>query len=136
MRYNLQRTSYSFSGVIKGLIIANIIVFVIEMFAGTKFLQVFGLVPIRVTKGLWLWQLVTYMFLHGGFFHLFINLFVLWMFGRAIESAWGGSEFLKYYFTCGLGAAVLTILTGPFAGIPLFRMDVNYCFRKILRVIN
>jgi membrane associated rhomboid family serine protease len=115
MNFSFYPSSYYFRGAIKWLIITNIGVFVIEMFAGVKFLEVFGLMPVRVTKGLWLWQMFTYMFLHGGFFHLVINLFVLWMFGRAIENVWGSSEFLRYYFICGLGAALLTILSGPFA---------------------
>lgn len=57
-----------------------------------------------------LYQLVTYIFLHGGFFHLFINLFVLYMFGRELEVLWGSSKFLFYYFFSGIGAGLITAL--------------------------
>jgi membrane associated rhomboid family serine protease len=47
------------------------------------------------------------MFLHGGFFHLAINMYILWMFGRELEYLWGTKEFYKYYFICGIGAALV-----------------------------
>jgi membrane associated rhomboid family serine protease len=115
MRYGNFRIPYGLRNAVGGLLAANIAVFIIEVFSGTKFLEIFGLIPARVTGSLWLWQLVTYMFLHGGIFHISINLFVLWMFGRIIEGRWGSREFLRYYFICGLGASVLTILLGPFS---------------------
>jgi membrane associated rhomboid family serine protease len=58
-----------------------------------------------------LWQFVTYMFLHGGFWHLFLNMFILWMFGSEIERYWGSRTFLKYYFITGVGAGLLSWLT-------------------------
>jgi membrane associated rhomboid family serine protease len=61
------------------------------------------------------WQLITYMFLHADFGHIFFNLFILWMFGQAIENIWGTKRFLVYYLLCGFGAAVLHLLSGiPF----------------------
>lgn len=51
------------------------------------------------------WQLVTHMFMHGGFSHIFFNMFALWMFGSIIEQRFGAKRFLIYYFICGLGAA-------------------------------
>jgi membrane associated rhomboid family serine protease len=56
------------------------------------------------------WQLVTYMFLHGSFQHLFFNMFALWMFGAEIENYWGTRHFTAYYFICGIGAAVINLL--------------------------
>lgn len=53
------------------------------------------------------YQLVTHMFMHGGLFHLFFNMFALWMFGRVLESVWGPKKFFIYYFVTGLGAAAL-----------------------------
>ena len=111
--YGFYRPRYGFSGSIKWLIIANAAVFVIEMLTGPAFIRIFGLVPAKVTGSLWIWQVFTYMFLHGGVFHIIMNLFILWMFGRSVESSWGTGEFLKYYFTCGIGAALLTVITGP-----------------------
>jgi len=51
------------------------------------------------------WQIVTHMFMHGGFVHLFFNMFALWMFGRILEQVWGPKRFLLYYLVTGLGAA-------------------------------
>lgn len=56
------------------------------------------------------WQIITYMFMHGNFGHLFFNMFSLWMFGSAIENAWGGRRFLYYYLLTGIGAAALHYL--------------------------
>ena len=50
-------------------------------------------------------QIVTHMFMHDGFWHLFFNMFALYMFGRVLENVWGSKRFLIYYFVCGLGAA-------------------------------
>lgn len=58
------------------------------------------------------WQLVTYMFLHANFGHIFMNLFALWMFGQAIENYWGTRRFVWYYFLTGIGAAILHMFVG------------------------
>jgi membrane associated rhomboid family serine protease len=52
-------------------------------------------------------QLLTYMFMHGNFSHLFFNMFALWMFGNTLENIWGPKRFLLYYILCGLGAGLL-----------------------------
>lgn len=51
-------------------------------------------------------QLVTYMFMHGSFAHLFFNMFALWMFGNTLERIWGPNRFLLFYFVCGIGAGL------------------------------
>jgi membrane associated rhomboid family serine protease len=51
-----------------------------------------------------IWQLFTYMFLHAGLMHLFFNMFLLWMFGKQIESIWGAKKFISYYLIAGLGS--------------------------------
>lgn len=51
-------------------------------------------------------QLVTYMFMHGNFAHLFFNMFALWMFGNTLENIWGPNRFLLFYFICGIGAGL------------------------------
>jgi len=53
-----------------------------------------------------IWQFITYMFMHGSFYHIFFNMFAVWMFGAAIENVWGGKRFLIFYLLTGLGAAV------------------------------
>jgi membrane associated rhomboid family serine protease len=70
----------------------------------------FGLVPLGPIPALRIWQPVTYLFLHGGLFHLLINMLMLWMFGRELELVWGKKKFLNYFFLCGVGAGLITIL--------------------------
>lgn len=55
------------------------------------------------------WQLVTYMFLHADFYHIFFNLFALWIFGQALEQFWGTKRFLMYYFLTGIGAGLIQL---------------------------
>lgn len=52
-------------------------------------------------------QLVTYMFLHANFEHIFFNMFAVWMFGRTLELVWGSKRFLIYYMVCGIGAGII-----------------------------
>ena len=52
-------------------------------------------------------QLISYMFMHGGFTHLFFNMFAVWMFGRILEQIWGAKKFLFYYIACGIGAGLI-----------------------------
>ena len=58
------------------------------------------------------WQPLTYMFMHGGFSHLFFNMFALWMFGRQLEYELGSQRFFTYYMVCGVGAALLQLGVG------------------------
>ncbi|MGA7753241.1 MAG: rhomboid family intramembrane serine protease [Candidatus Sulfotelmatobacter sp.] len=67
-----------------------------------------GLTPVDVVHG-WLWQLVTYSILHEGILHLLGNMLGLWMFGSAIEGAWGTRRFLELYWLGVVGAAVTTV---------------------------
>lgn len=53
------------------------------------------------------YQMITYMFMHGGFWHLFNNMFSLYMFGRLLEMVWGGGRFITYYLVTGIGAAIV-----------------------------
>jgi len=93
---------------LKNLIIANVLVFIIQIlfYNLIPITAFFALIPRDFMKG-YIWQGVTYMFLHGGFFHLAINMYILWMFGRELEYLWGTKEFYKYYFICGIGAAFI-----------------------------
>lgn len=65
-------------------------------------------------------QVVSYMFLHGGLSHLFFNMFALWMFGRVIEYDLGSKRFLTYYLSCGVGAGIIQLLVNylEFGGLP------------------
>ena len=104
---------------VKNLVLANVAVFVVSSIVGPAFIQIFGLVPQQVLQERWVWQPVTYMFVHGGFLHLLFNMFMLWMFGMAIEAQWGTGEFLKYYFVCGLSVALVKVALWPHSTVPL-----------------
>ena len=91
------------------LVLINSAFFAVELFAYNPLVYFGGLSPARVAHGA-VWQIVTYMFLHGGVWHLLFNMFALWMFGRELEQTWGSAFFLKYYFVCGMGAGVVTLL--------------------------
>jgi membrane associated rhomboid family serine protease len=99
----------AFPPAIKALLWANGGVYLLQMLVRLPLVQYFGLSPAMVMKGA-VWQLFTYMFLHGSFFHILFNMLALWMFGRDIEDAWGTKAFLKYYLICGVGAGVVTVL--------------------------
>jgi membrane associated rhomboid family serine protease len=66
------------------------------------------------------WQFVTYMFMHGGFGHLFFNMFAVWMFGAALENYWGAKRFIIYYFLTGFGAAITHLIIAYFEIMPVF----------------
>jgi len=76
--------------------------------AAGAFQVALSLIPVLVLRG-WVFQLVTYSFLHEGFWHLAGNMFGLWMFGSQLEGAWGHRKFLEFYFYCVVGAALTTI---------------------------
>jgi len=101
----------------KALIGANIIIFFAQTLKPVL-TSLFGLHPFLVVwPHLWVWQLGTYMFLHGGVFHILFNMLALWMFGTELERIWGTRYFLKFYFVTGIGAGILTVLFSllPFA---------------------
>ena len=93
----------------KALIGANVAVFLLTAIVPSLRLTL-GLVPIWVVHDLRLWQLVTYMFVHGGVFHILFNMLALWMFGAELERLWGTRFFVKFYFVTGVGAGILTVL--------------------------
>ncbi len=121
-------SSFSFgpgpiSTALKALIGANVVVFVATLLM-PALTRVLGLVPVAVVRELRVWQLVTYMFVHGGFFHILFNMFALWMFGAELERMWGTQYFLKFYFVTGIGAGILTVL---FSLLPFgFAQQVHY----------
>ena len=103
----------AFPPAVKHLILINVVVFLAlaTPMIGPIVMRFGALFPIG--SGLFRpWQLVSYMFLHAGFGHLFFNLFALWIFGQPIEQAWGTRRFTFYYFVTGIGAALLHMLIG------------------------
>jgi membrane associated rhomboid family serine protease len=99
----------------QALIGANVAMFVAQLLV-PSLTETLGLVPFLVTRRLWVWQLGTYMFLHGGLFHILFNMLALWMFGTELEQRWGTRYFVKFYFVTGIGAGMLTVL---FSLLPL-----------------
>jgi membrane associated rhomboid family serine protease len=114
-RFNLRGV---FPRGIKTLIIACAVVFLgqtlVGMFLGAdayhKVNNYLGLMPAAVTHLGFVWQLFTYLFLHGGIWHILLNMLFLWMFGKDLERAWGTRKFYAYYFTCGVGAGVVEVI--------------------------
>ena len=101
-----------FTNAIKILISVNFGIFVLQSLSQSEalFFPLFGLVPKLVWSEKMVWQPFTYLFLHGGIWHVLINMFVLWMFGSELERLWGRHEFLKFYFITGIGSGLVTML--------------------------
>ena len=94
---------------VRALIAANVIGYLLTLVVPSLAFRL-GLVPALVFERWWIWQPVTYMFLHGGMFHLLFNMLALWMFGVELERLWGTRFFVRYYFVAGIGAAATTML--------------------------
>ncbi|HGG59921.1 MAG TPA: rhomboid family intramembrane serine protease [Gammaproteobacteria bacterium] len=102
--------------VVKALLIANGLVFLLELTSAEPLIAQFALWPIAPQAqalGLALpfhpWQLVTYSFLHGGLMHIGFNMYALWLFGAPMERVWGSRRFLTYYFVCVIGAGLVQL---------------------------
>jgi membrane associated rhomboid family serine protease len=100
---------------VQRLIIANIAVFLFDYMSGGMLRIYMAFVPQRILVAPW--TLITYMFAHGGFFHLFFNMLVLFFFGPPLEARWGSREFFKFYLICGLGGAMLSFMFAPMSPI-------------------
>jgi membrane associated rhomboid family serine protease len=106
--------------VIKNLLIVNALAFLAQLTFGDFLLRWFALwpagLPDRFPQLFYPWQLLTMAFLHGGFGHLFFNMFGLWMFGMRIENVLGSRRFAFFYFACVLGASVaqFLVISAPF----------------------
>src|SRR5438046_766703 len=112
------------SPALKGLIGANVLLFVVQLAAPTLTWSL-GLMPAAVLQQFQVWQVVTYMFLHAGIFHILFNMLALWMFGTELERIWGTRFFLKFYFLVGIGSAALTILLSRIPFEPLQQLWVS-----------
>lgn len=124
-QYSGYRLSFGprISPTVKYLVIINVLVFIWQFLSrigggGYGFITTLGLVPSAVLGKLYFWQLGTYLFLHADFWHLFFNMFALWMFGTELERQWGRRSFSRYFFITGIGAGVLSVLADPGSGIP------------------
>ena len=94
--------------VTKNLLIINILVFIATYVVrgmNIDLNDIFGL-HFFLASDFRIWQFFTYMFMHGGFTHILMNMFMLWMFGMVVENVWGPKKFLFYYIVCGVGAGL------------------------------
>lgn len=90
----------------RSIIIINVLVMIMTSLNGDFMYRNFALFY-PTSPFFRIWQPVTHMFMHGGFFHLFFNMYTLYFFGRVLEERWGAKKFLVFYFVTGLGAALI-----------------------------
>ena len=95
--------------VTKNLLAINVLMFLATIVLGRKGIDLTGIFGLHFFKASDFapYQLVTYMFMHGGFSHLFFNMFALYMFGSVLEKVWGAKRFIIYYLVAGVGAGLL-----------------------------
>jgi membrane associated rhomboid family serine protease len=105
--------------IVRFLILSNVTIFAVqEIFKLQGLLSYnFGLIPAAFFAGK-IWMIVTYMFLHANFWHIFFNMLALWMFGSILEQEWGSKEFLKYYLLTGLGGGLSYALFNMHSTVP------------------
>jgi membrane associated rhomboid family serine protease len=106
----------------KALLIANCAIFLIQFLSFGRLdgwlIPYFGLVPSFVVHKFFVWQLVTYMFLHGGILHIVFNMLALWWFGSELEGVWGTDRFVRFYFLVGGLAGLCVVLANVLFGNP------------------
>lgn len=91
---------------VKNIIIINVLVYLMTSLKGNFMYENFALFYPTSPFFHW-WQPLTHMFMHGGFWHIFFNMYTLFIFGSVLERVWGTKKFLLYYFITGLGAAAV-----------------------------
>ena len=106
--------------VTRNLIILNIIVFIATLINREFMTAEFALFYPTSRYFHW-WQILTHMFMHGGFWHILFNMYTLWLFGSVVENIIGSKKFLLFYFVCGLGAAGLHL--GLHLGVEFLQMQ-------------
>lgn len=109
---------FEFKSVVSNLVMLNIVVMLVMVLLpryNPIFDNYLALWPLEMSN-FGAWQLVSYMFLHANFMHLFVNMFALWMFGRQLEYDLGPQRFLIYYLVTGVGAGILNLLVMSITG--------------------
>jgi membrane associated rhomboid family serine protease len=86
----------------------------LDSYTGNHFITVYGLIPDRLDPP----DLITSMFLHGGWLHLIGNMWFLWIYGDNVEDVLGHGKFALFYLLCGLGAALVHVMFNPYSRIP------------------
>lgn len=97
------------SQAVKAILILSCALFLVDLtlanFAGFSLAPILGFVPARILDG-WLWQPITYAFLHSGLFHILFNLLIVWSVGSELEKLWGTATFVGFFFVCAVGGAI------------------------------
>jgi membrane associated rhomboid family serine protease len=100
---------------VKWLIITNVAMFLATLIY-EPIIVFLGLTPRLIVERFWIWQLATYLFLHGGPVHILFNMLGVWMFGVELERLWGTRQFVKYYAITGIGAGLTVLAVGLLVG--------------------
>jgi len=105
---NFRPNTNAIPPVVKNLIIINVIMLLATYVLSLRGFDLANILGLHYFKSpdFEPYQLITHMFMHGGFLHLLFNMFALWMFGRVLENVWGPKRFFIFYFVTGLGAAI------------------------------
>ena len=110
----IRSSSDSFPIGVKWLLIANVAIFFLQLMLAQlghpNALILLELIPSMVLHDFTIWQVVTYMFLHGGLLHILFNMLTLYWFGPDLERTWGAQRFLQFYMVCGIGAGICVVL--------------------------
>ena len=122
--------------VTRNLIIVNLLCFMAMLALGKT-----GVVDLNSLFGLHfflatdfhVYQLITYMFMHGGWEHIILNMFMLWMFGSVMERVWGPRRFIAYYLFCGVGAGLMQEIA-QFVQFYVISSDAGYGFSQLLQL--
>ena len=114
---------------VKWLLVSNVAMFLVWYLGGrpvqSHLLTVLALTPELAVGNFFIWQLFTYLFLHGGFWHLIFNMLTLWMFGADLEREWGTRQFLRFYFLCGIGAGLCVVAANAAVGGDMQRATIG-----------
>ena len=107
MNFNTGRPRFlsNLPPVVRNLVIINIVVMLATWIGGDRMYGTFALFSFG-SPFFRPWQIVTHMFMHGGFWHIFFNMYTLAIFGPVLENQWGSKKFLLFYFVVGIGAAL------------------------------
>lgn len=117
------RTGRNVSSAVKWLLIINCGVYIIQLLANRSLLEIIiikylALIPLQIKTNFYLWQFVTYMFLHGSITHILFNMLALWLLGTHVERHIGKNKFLMLYFLCGTGAGIISFLANTSCAYP------------------
>ncbi|MBO4393727.1 MAG: rhomboid family intramembrane serine protease [Spirochaetales bacterium] len=132
-----KKFKYTYSNAAVYIVLLNVFVFMLTYYSGLTFKGLplvywLSLIPGFVNMG-WIWQFVTYMFVHSSVMHLFFNMFALIMFGRVLERTLGTREFLLFYFLCGILGGVINYVFNVIQGsLGVAIMGASGCIYALL----